>query len=116
MMKEKKIAHAEIRVAETAIELSHVLYDEIMKNDQVYKAWKARVENFGLNAKELEEAFVRKYWGKALPAARATLATMLNGPYDDAFKERIVESLSRDATLIRGRQNPSLVLGEGEGK
>jgi len=41
--------------------------------------------------------------------ARAILAGMLTGPYDETFKESVMEALELDATLIRGR----IRVGEG---
>jgi hypothetical protein len=44
--------------------------------------------------------------------ARATLGALLREPIDEKVKDEIVEILALDQTLIRGRKNPSVVMGE----
>ncbi len=93
--------HVHQQVADTAHALCHGLYDDLMRNDVLWAEWKH--QNPGLSAKGLENLFVARNMSKCIPIARATLATMLNGPYDEAFKTRVHEALCLDATLMRGR-------------
>lgn len=94
-------AHCHKLVAETAKDMAHNLYSDLMANNQLYSAWKT--QNPGLTGKALENRFVAKNWGKCLEAARAMLALMLRGPCDESLKSTIHEALVLDATLIRGR-------------
>jgi hypothetical protein len=89
-------------VRELAQELAHDLYDITMtKFPEAYSEWRRR--HPGANAKQLEDAFVAKYYGSMVQSARATLAGMLSLPYDDAFKQRIHEALILDGSLKLGR-------------
>lgn len=111
----QKIAHCHKEVAIVAKELANANYDELMSQDILYKAWKDQnpdcVRGPTVNAKALRARFVKKNWGKYVAAARTTMALLLREPIDEAAKERIVEVLALDATLIRGRLNPSTVIG-----
>jgi hypothetical protein len=95
------MGHTHHQIAETAQAMAHELYDTVMENNQVREQWIK--QNPECNAKELERRFVAKNWHKVVPAARATLAAMLSGPYDDAFKQKIHEVLVLDASLRHGK-------------
>lgn len=96
-----RVAHAHKRVAEVAKELTHDLFDRLMQNPEIEAAWKARFPEDSTS--RLEDRFVDMYWGKAIPAARATLAGLLRSDLPEALKSEIFEALSNDATMTRGR-------------
>jgi hypothetical protein len=98
------VAHAHEEVTEVAKALAHELYDAVMRDDILYKEWKR--QHPGFNSKHLEMAFVKKQYSKCIPAARATLALMLTGSYDEAFKAKVHEALVLDKSLILGRNRP----------
>lgn len=106
---QRRTAHVHKQVSEVAKALTHELYDSLMSNNELNKAWTAKWPD--LSSKQREDQFVAQYWGRAIPAARATMATMLRGPYDEALKESIMSALSLDNTLVRGRR-PQVVAGE----
>ena len=93
--------HCHKLVAETARAMCHELFDTLMHDNAWYDVW--RRQNPGMSARQLEAAFVARNWGRLVQSARATLAAMLSGPYDDATKTRVYEALCLDNTLIRGR-------------
>lgn len=97
----KSGAHCHKLVAETAKALTHELYDRLMGDNRVFAQWKKDHE--GMNARQLEDEFVRMNWGKSIPVARTTLALILRGPLDSHLKEQISEALILDNTLVRGR-------------
>lgn len=100
----KKIeAHAHRLVAETAKAQTMELYHELMKNDQLWRAWRAK--HPGLSHRGLEKAFLKNFWARALPSARATLAAMLTHPIEERLKVEIHEALCLDLALVRGRGN-----------
>ncbi len=106
---EVKVVHAHQLVANTAMEMANVLYDQMMEDNAMYKAWKdkyyAPTHNISPKAaKFLRDKFVELYWASCITPARATLAAMLTGPYDDDYKQEIDRALILDMTLIKGRQ------------
>lgn len=103
-------AHAHKLVAQTATQMAHEVYDELMRRNDWYALWKEG--HPGASAKGLEELWVRRHWGDFVEGARATLAAALAGPLPEHLKEEISEALILDNTLIRGRANPSKVLGQ----
>lgn len=100
-MKSKTGAHVHLLIAKTAQEMTYELYDATMLNDELFKEWKR--QHPGLSPKGLEEAFVKKYWNKAIDGARATLAHMLTLSIEDSLKETISEALIADKALMKGR-------------
>ena len=107
----RKISHCHKLVANVAMECAAQMYENLMGDNLMYEVWKKR--HPGLSAKGLLEAFVKKNWSTCIPIARATLAGMLNDPHlDSEYKESIVEALSLDSSLMRGRADPKTVLGE----
>lgn len=108
--KRSKAAHCHVMIRETAQALAHELYDQLMKDDNIFKAWKA--QNPGLNAKALEATFVASKWGLCVEPARTTLTLLLRGNLDEAVKDSIYTALCLDRTLVRGRQDPPMILGE----
>lgn len=106
-----KVAHCHWQVKDVAIELAKEVYEVAMSNNQFRADFK---ELYGRDGSALEAELIAKFveinWPALVPQARSTLAAMLRGPYDDAMKEKIMEALSLDSQLIRGRANPSHVL------
>jgi hypothetical protein len=83
---------------EVAREAAGQLYESMMGNDGFYKLWKK--QNPGANAKQLEERFINKNWGKCLDFARATLTEMLKRPdVSEEMKDEIMVILEQDYTL-----------------
>ncbi len=99
--KKVKVVHAHQMVANTALEMANELYEAFMHDNAVYAEWKR--QHPGLSDKGLRSTFVKKFWPRCIESARATLAAMLSGPYDDDCKQKIHEGLILDATLKRGR-------------
>ena len=111
----QKIAHCHKKIRKVAREAAALHYEMLMSSSNVvYQLWKK--QHPGLSPKQLQAAFVNRHWGKCVPLARATLGALLREPIDDATKEEIIEILALDQTLIRGRQEPSLVMGAVETK
>ena len=94
-------AHAHKIIASVAREAANELYDELMRDNGLRAAWKAKYR--GYSEKRLRAVFVARNWGKCLPLARATLARLLVTSPDEALKESVYEALCLDATLMRGR-------------
>jgi len=106
-------AHVHWQVKDVAVALAHEVYELAMSNNQFRADFKELWGREGVaTEKELIAKFVEINWPRLIPQARATLAEMLRGPYDDDMKEKIMEALSLDSTLIRGRQAPAAVLGK----
>ena len=106
---EVKVVHAHTLVANTAMELCNALYDQMMSDNAMYKAWRdkyyAPTHNISPKAaKFLRDKFIELYWASCIKPARATLAAMLNGPYDEDYKQTIHSALVLDHTLIKGRE------------
>lgn len=97
----KKVAHCHKMIAKTAQDMAHVLFDEMMSRDVIWTQFKR--DHPGLTTKEAEEKFVAHMWPQLIESARATLASMLSGPYPDEMKEDIMDALVKDRTLMRGR-------------
>lgn len=107
--KSRSSAHCHKQIAKTAKGLADANFDEMMSNDWVYREWKR--QHPGASAKALRNAYVAKFWGRFIPAARATLALMLREPIDPELKEEIIEVLALDQTLMKGRANPMAIAG-----
>ncbi len=111
----QRISHCHKRIRDVARGLAEATYDNLMSSSNfVYEGWKKK--HPGLNAQRLRIAFVNKYWGSHIPAARATLALALREPIDEKVKEEIMEILTLDATLARGRKDPAIVAGQVQQK
>ena len=107
-MSKKKVAHCHWRIKDVAVGMAEALYETLMSSDEIRKQWKEK--HPGASERDLIRAFVNKYWPQHIPAARATLATVLSGPYDDALKAQIHECLILDNTLRRGRSESQTVI------
>lgn len=100
-MNRRPSSHAHVLIKETAEAMAHELYDTVMQNDFWYRYWKELHPE--MDAKQLEEEFVKHNTGKLLPDARAALAKILAVSNDEAMKETIYEALLLDNTLLKGR-------------
>lgn len=111
----QKIAHCHKRIRDVAMGLAGGTYDMLMSDNRIYDEWKRQnpdldVRNLVCRA-QLRERFIKKNWSKHIDAARTTLGLLLREPIDDKTKEEIVTILALDQTLMRGRLNPSVILG-----
>lgn len=107
----RKISHCHKKIREVAKEAAALHYEMLMSSSNVvYQLWKKK--HPGLNAKQLQQEFVNKMWSKCIDLARATLGQLLTQPIDETTKLEIVDVLALDATLIRGRREPAVVMGE----
>ena len=93
--------HAHEAVAAQAAELCASAYEALMAENEIFAAW--RDAHPGFTARHLELAFVKKFAFRFVPAARALMASRLQGALDDTSKDAIYEALLLDGTLLRGR-------------
>ena len=91
-------------VRTTAQAFAAELYEVVMGNNAVRAEW--RRQNPECTEKQLLSRFVERNWGRLIPASRATLAAMLNGPLPPARKEEIYEALLADNSLGRDAAPP----------
>ncbi len=103
-------AHVHFEVKKVAEGLAHVLFEEMMRNNAVYAQFKE--QHSEMTSAEMEAAFVAHLWPQLIEQARATMAAMLRGPYDDAMKEQILDILVKDQTLVRGRKTGARVIAQ----
>lgn len=75
-------------IADTAKGIAEAAYEELAKDDLFFKTWPNR------------KVFVTKWWPTYIPAARATLATMLTKPEHFSLHSQIEDALIKDWTLI----------------
>ncbi len=108
MKKTKSGAHCHIDVAKVAQGLCRESYGNIVHNNELYAAWRAK--HPGASPKGLEEAFVKQYWGEYIPLARATMAHLLHIPGNEHLKESIADALILDKQLVRGREENHQIL------
>ncbi len=114
MQQKQKISHCHYLIAEVAQAAAYEMHEVAMRDNMIRAQWKRR--HPGASEKALVKAFVRLNWSRCIPFARATLAGMLrNNRLDQEQKERIVEALALDATVMHQRRNPSIVVGEVKG-
>lgn len=107
----RKIAHCHKKIREVAKAAAAEHYEMLMSSSNVvYKLWKK--QHPGLNAAQLQQAFVNAHWSKCIEMARATLGRLLTTSIDETLKLEIVDILAKDQTLIRGRKNPAVLAGE----
>lgn len=88
-------------IKQTAQEMAGEIYEELMKRNEWWESWKK--QHPGMGTKALEKLFIRKAWAGLVPQARATLAGMLAGPYDEGLKSTIYDALLADGPLRQGR-------------
>lgn len=108
----QKISHCHRDVAKVAKELCAASYELVMGGSPlVYREWKRQNPELAANPKRLQAKFVARNWGKYVEAARATMTRLLTQPIDEAAKEHIMQVLTLDSTLIRGRVRPATLAG-----
>lgn len=89
------VAHA--LVARIAREAAADLYETMMGDNLLRVEWKR--QHPGATEPQLLRLFVRQNWGRCIPFARATLATMLSRPLPEHLKEEIHDALIKDRSL-----------------
>lgn len=108
----QKIGHCHVYVRKVAQELAGATYNQLMSDNLIYTQWKKSHPDLTDNPKKLEAAFIEKNWGLHVHAARTTLALLLRSPtLTEEAKEKIMDVLIKDASLMRGRRNPATVAG-----
>jgi hypothetical protein len=107
-------AHCHKLLASVAVNCAAELYENLMSDNVLYKAWKD--QNPGLTSNQLARKFISKNWGQCLGIARATLARLLESPTISVeYKETIMEALVLDASLMKGRVDPAQIIGTTTG-
>lgn len=89
-------------VAKVAQEMAAEIFDTLMRRNEWYDLWKQKNPSL-LTPSELEAEYIRVVWPTLLEEARATLAKMLEGPYDEATKQEIADALVKDTKLREER-------------
>ena len=100
-MTSKSGAHCHKLIRQTAQEMAHECYSELMRRNDWYQGWKALHPE--CNSKQLEDRWVAKKWGEFVEGARAILAEMLASIDDPDLQGTIHEALIADNFLTRGR-------------
>jgi len=107
----KRVKHVHPLVASTALDIIMASYESLMSDNIDYELHKrgcAEVLGREATAKELEQLYLERNWGKGVGAARATLARMLapgtSPGLDDAARMSIHEALVLDGSLAMGRK------------
>jgi len=95
--------HAHFLVAETAEKMAYEYYEEIMKDNKVYRKLKAMCPD--LTPEELQKRWVKMAIPGLLEPARHTLAQLLSTNLAEDLKATISDALIKDNTLRKGRNN-----------
>lgn len=103
--------HAHEAVYVQATELCLAAYEALMAENAIWSAWQEA--HPGFSRRHLELAFLRKFTFRFVPAARALMASRLQGPLDEAAKDALYEALLLDGTLQRGRGRPAQLQQKG---
>ena len=101
-------AHCHFLIKETAEGFASALFEEVMQDNDRFKAWQMLCP--GKATEEIRKEYVRVAWPKLLEQARATLAKMLHGPYDECLKKQIHQALILDNSLAHGRKQGKSLL------
>lgn len=104
-------AHCHKAIRKVARGLAAACYDEVMRDDLVFKTWKSQNPEIAGKPKLLLLAFVNRNWGRFVEGARTTLALLLRQPIDERQKEEIMEILVLDKSLVRGRMSGQQIAG-----
>lgn len=88
-------------VRQVAVAMAIDLYDELMKDNTRYAAWKKLCPE--LEPELLMKMWVQQAWPSLIDSARATLAKMLTMNYPDNLKEDITDALIKDNMLRPGK-------------
>lgn len=93
---ERAICH--VKVAEVAKAAAGELYESLMGNNELFKAWVK--QNPGATPKELERRFIERNWPRCIEFARTTLTVLLTQPdVPDVTKDEIMDVLEKDQSL-----------------
>lgn len=99
MVTSKTSAH--FIVAQTAKDMAAAMFEEMMKDNGRYTAWKKLCPD--LTPDKLQTRFIAQMWPLLIKQARATLAQMLATNISETLKAQITDALIKDASLKRGR-------------
>lgn len=95
-------AHRHRLVVQTAMEMAGELYEEVMRDNELFAHWKRLCPE--LTPAILHERFCVLMTPHLLDPARATLAGMLATPINEDLKSTIFDALINDASLRRGNR------------
>ncbi len=101
-----RTVHVHKLIRATAIEMAATLYQDVMKDNNLYAQWKSVCPD--LTPTMCEAMFLELIWPKLIRQARATLASMLgpgNANVSEKMKESIYDALVADNGLVVGRGN-----------
>lgn len=87
MQRSQAAVHTQVR--EVAEGMAQVCYEQLARNDAWYKNHPDR------------NKYVAHVWPMLIDEARATLARMLQGPYNEGLKAKVAEALILDRQLRR---------------
>lgn len=98
------VAHCHVQIREVAKAAAGELYEKLMGDNRLFLAWQK--QNPDCSPKELERRFIEKNWPKCIQFARASLAALLRQPdVPEATKLEIMDVLTKDQSLVRGRKD-----------
>jgi len=93
--------HAHELVAKTAREMAGEAYQDLMRDNKIYKHWQTICPD--LTPEWLEARFIAMATPHFLEPARTTLAQLLTTNIAEGLKADIVDALIKDNQLRRGR-------------
>lgn len=93
--------HAHKLIRDTARGMAEVVYESIMKDNNIYANWKAMCPE--LEPDLARKRFVILLYPRLLEEARHTLAQMLDKSYPEVLKEQIHDALVKDNLFREGR-------------
>lgn len=97
------VCHKMVRAI--AIEMAGALYDDVMKDNEIYKGWKLVCPD--LTPTVTEALFIEMLWPKLVPQARATMARMLGTNLSEDLKQPIYRAILDDNMLRLAAAAPS---------
>lgn len=97
--------HAHKMIVELAKQMAAELYDDLMKDNKRWAAWKETLtREFAIaGAEQIQLMFIEQMYVHQIEPARATLAGLLATPIDEELKASIADALIADAPLREGR-------------
>jgi hypothetical protein len=105
-------------IRSTAIEMAGKVYDEIMRDDALYKEWKTAYP--ALDRQIVETRFIEMMWPWLIEPARATLTSMLHEKEESPLRNEIARALIDDnqfrAARARARARWRRKYGFGNGR
>ena len=94
--------HCHKLIWSTACEMAGELYDDVMKDNEVFESWHRVCPELTPLLAEIK--FIELLAPKLIPRARATLAALLGtNNIAESQKQIVYDALIADATLMRGR-------------